>query len=173
MGGLGLGASATAGTAGKGAAPAIVPRTAAEALALVELVDQHEIRLAEQARSKGVSGPALEYATMMLAHHTPHLQQTRTLRGTADAAATTGTSVQTLTAMSQQAESQLAALSGEAYARAYIDRMVLDHQMALQMVNASMGVARDARVRDHLTATRKTMQAHLDRARALQRQLAR
>ena len=49
--------------------------------------------------------------------------------------------------------------------------MVIDHQMALQMVSASMGVAREAPIRAHLTATRQTIQQHLDRARALQRQL--
>jgi predicted outer membrane protein len=137
----------------------------------VALVDQHEVALAQQARAKKVTGAVLDYARMMEAHHAPHLQQTQRLLTTAGGAPSGSGSVQRLTAMSQQAQQQLAALDGQAYARAYIDRMVIDHQMALQMVSASMGVAREAPIRAHLTATRQTIQQHLDRARALQRQL--
>jgi len=165
------------GAAATGAASGTALRatTQAEALALVAAVDEHEIRLAEQARSKKVTGDARAYADMMVAHHTPHLAATRKLAGNAGtsgaaAAGDTGggAALQSLQSMSQQAQAQLAALQGDAYARAYIDRMVLDHQMALQMLDASMSVATDAKARNHLTATRRTIQQHLDRARELQ-----
>ncbi|MGY4515833.1 DUF4142 domain-containing protein [Lysobacter sp. HA18] len=166
------GASSTTGTgsasASTSAGAAPVAHSQAEALAMVAAVDDHEIRAARQAISKNVSGGARQYADMMIAEHTPHLAATRKLMGGTSGS---GTSLQQLTTMARQGEQQLASLSGQAYARAYIERMVMDHQMALQMLDASMGVVRDAAVRTHLTATRATVQKHLDHARQLQTQL--
>lgn len=161
---LATGASMAAGAGATANLP--VAHSQVEALALVAAVDDHEIRTSQQAKSKKVTAAALDYANMMVAHHSANLAATRKLMG--GASAMNSASVKQLVAMARQAEAQLATLSGTAYERAYVDRMVLDHQMALQMLDASMGVARDAAARAHLTATRQAVQQHLDRARTLQ-----
>jgi putative membrane protein len=163
------GASASASAMG----PAMTPPAAsspAEALALVAAVDQHEIRLAQQARSKNVTGPVLEYATMMDTQHTPHLQKTRAMLDAAGGAPANSPALQHLMMMDQQTQQRLGALEGEAYARAYMEHMVMSHRMGIAMLDASMGVATDAAMREFMQMTRQTMQMHLDRAQQIQGQ---
>ena len=142
--------------------------SAAEAVALVAMVDQHEIKLAQQAKSKGVTGPALEYANMMETHHTQHLGQTKALQGQAGKAPDDASGVRSLMAMDQQTQARLGALQGDAFARAYIAHMVESHQMGIAMVDAAMPKVDDTALRSFMTTTRQAMQMHLDRAREIQ-----
>jgi putative membrane protein len=154
--------------------PAMTPPAAsspAEALALVAMVDEHEIKLAQQAKSKNVTGPVLEYAEMMIAQHTPHLGKTRAMLDAAGGMPANSAGVDALMAMDRQTQQRLGALEGEAYARAYIDHMVMSHQMGVAMVDASMGVAADPAMRDFMQMTKQSMQMHLERARAMRGQV--
>lgn len=149
----------------------LVINSPTEALALMATVDQMEIQLSQQARSKKVTGPVMEYADMMIAQHTPHLAQTRAmLEKMGGKPADTGT-MQKLMASGKVSQDRLAALEGDAYARAYIEHMVASHQHALAMVDASMGIATDPAVRDFMTKTRQALQMHLERAQQIQGQL--
>jgi putative membrane protein len=167
-------ASASASASASAMSPAMTPPAAsslAEALALVAAVDQHEIKLAQQARSKNVTGHVLEYATMMDTQHTPHLQKTRAMLDAAGGAPASSTGLQQLMTMDQQTQQRLGALEGEAYARAYMEHMVMSHRMGIAMLDASMGVATDPAMREFMQMTRQTMQMHLDRAQQIQDQL--
>lgn len=158
----------------------------AEALAVLNAINDHEVKAAEMAKSKNVTGPALEYANLMQAEHGKNMQQTTQLMqdaGTAPSA--TGPAapapgpmgadsarLNELKAKSEAKRAQLQGLDGDAFARAYIDAMVTDHAEALTMLDSMLiPAATDEAVRNHLTTTRQHVQQHHDRAREIQTQL--
>lgn len=183
------------------AGPAVPPGTdaatapsQAEALMVLNAVNDHEIKAAEMAKSKNVTGPALEYANMMQAEHSKNMSDTTALMqtaGGADAAATnTGAAagaaaatapggmgadsarVNELRAKSEAKRATLQGLEGEAFAKAYIDAMVTDHAETLTLIDSMLlPAATDEAVRTHLTTTRQHVQQHHDRAREIQTQM--
>lgn len=143
-----------------------------EALALLNVVNDHEVKAAEQAKSKNVTGDVLAYANMMQAEHTKNMADTTALLdknggAPADTAA--------ITAQKQKGEAerqQLASLDGDAYAKAYIDAMVADHADALNKLDSMLiPAATDDAVRQHLTTTRDHVKQHHDRAQEIQGKL--
>ena len=195
--------AADAMTATQPTGPAVPPGTDAattpsqpEALAMVNAVNDHEIKAAEMAKSKKVTGPVLEYANLMQAEHSKNMTQTTALMQTAGganadanagAAAGAGAGMAAGSAGSAGADSarvnahrakaeakraQLQGLEGEAFARAYIDAMVTDHAETLTMLDSMLiPAASDEAVRTHLTMTRDHVKMHHDRAREIQTQL--
>ena len=183
------------------AGPAVPPGTdaatapsQAEALTLHNAINDHEIKAAEMAKSKNVTGPALEYANMMQAEHSKNMSDTNALLqgagGTNPAATNTGPAARAAAATApgsmgadsarvneQRAKSeakraQLQGLEGEAFAKAYIDAMVTDHAEALTTLDGMLiPAATDEAVKSHLTTTRQHVQQHHDRAREIQAQL--
>lgn len=145
--------------------------TAAEALTLVALVDQHELKLAQLTQSKQVSGPVMEYAKTMVNDHTPHLAKTRSMLDGAGGMKQDSAGARELMKIDQEAMARLNGLQGDAYARAYMEHMVHSHQMGIAMVDASMSVATDASHREFLKTTKQTMQKHLEHAQKVHSQL--
>jgi predicted outer membrane protein len=143
----------------------------AEALTLVALVDQHELKLAQLTQSKQVSEPVMEYAKMMVNDHTPHLAKTRSMLDGAGGMQQDSAGARELMQMDQQTMERLNGLQGDVYERAYIDHMVQSHQMGIAMVAASMSVAKDDSQREFLKTTKETMQKHLQHAQKVQGQL--
>lgn len=163
-----------AGAAASGSMKAgAVPKASslAEALTLVALVDQHELKLAQLTQSKQVSEPVMEYAKMMVNDHTPHLAKTRSMLDGAGGIQQNSTGARELVQLDQQTMARLNGLQGDAYARAYIDHMVESHQMGIAMVAASMSVAKDEAQREFLKTTKETMQKHLQHAQKVKGQL--
>lgn len=176
----------------KPAGPAVPPGTEGampsqtEALALLNAVNDHEVKAAEMAKSKNVTGPVLEYANMMQADHGKNMSDTTALMqtlggaganaGAAGAqAATAGTDSARVGEQRAKAEArraQLQGLQGEAFARGYMEEMVSDHAAALTLIDSMLlPAASDAALKSHLTATRGHVQHHLERAREIQAQL--
>lgn len=177
--------------------PAVPPGTDAatmpsqpEALTLLNAVNDHEVKAAEMAKSKNVTGAVLEYANMMQAEHGKNMQDTMALMqsaGGANAGAAAGANagmaagtsagadsarVNEQRAKSEAKRAQLQGLQGEAFARAYIDAMVTDHAEALTLLDSMLiPAAADEAVKTHLTKTREHVQKHHDRAREIQTQL--
>lgn len=143
-----------------------------QALGMVVTVDEAEIKMAEQARSKNVDGPVLEYANMMHTDHTANLEKTRALEGSAGVSIDDTGEVAMMRDRHQATMQQLDGLEGDAYGRAYIDAMVQGHTEALNMLDQRLipAATQDA-VREHLTMTRDAISGHLDRARELQGQM--
>lgn len=171
--------AADAMTGTEPAGPAVVPGTdaaaapsQAEALALVNAVNDHEIKAAEMAKSKNVTGPVLEYANMMQAEHGKNMTDTNALLQTAGGAPADSARLNEQKAKSEAKRAQLQGMEGEAFARAYIDAMVTDHAEALTMLDGMLiPAATDEAVRNHLTMTRQHVQQHHDRARAIQTEI--
>jgi predicted outer membrane protein len=134
------------------------------ALGLLAEVNDHEIKAAQQALSKQVSAPVMEYARMMEKEHTDNLVATKALGALADTP-----EVQT---MKEKGASELAELgkqSGKAYETAYVDAMVKGHTEALALIDGRLlSLSSAGPVRDHLTKTREHVAMHLEAARKLQ-----
>lgn len=145
------------------AAPAMpvdaVAPTQPEALGMLIAINEHEIAAAEQARSKGVSGAVLEYADLMIEQHTENLAQTQAMvDGLVPSA-----EIDAMKAKGAAELATLAALEGEAYAKAYIDAMVAGHAEALNAIDTRMmPAATDETVRAHFTTTRGHVAMHLE-----------
>lgn len=157
------------------APPNEAPLSQPEALAMLTALNDHEIAAAEQARTKGVQGAALEYADLLHEEHVQNLAETTqvaTATGSTSPVGTTDTVPVIAMRQKGQAELQtLDALVGEAYSKAYIDAMVKGHEEALALIDDRLlPAATDAAVRKHLTATRGHIALHLDEGKRLQTQ---
>lgn len=172
-----------AGTTANGTptAPAPTDTTAAataatpsqpEALTLLNLVNDHEVKLAEQAKSKKVTGDVASYADMMKTEHGKNMTATKALLDKNGGAPADTATITDMKAKGDAETQQLAALDGDAYARAYMDAMVAGHQDALTKLDSMLiPAATDAAVKQHLQATRDAVQKHLDRAKEIQAKL--
>lgn len=183
-------ASATAGTGATGAADPMTPgmdagmgtgagdaataggaMTEGDVLGMVTVVNEHEIASSKAAQEKGVKGKTLDFAKMMITDHTKNQDQVRALEGSAGVTIGTGGEVATHRAKHEAERTQMAAMNGDAFERAYIDGQVRGHQETLTMLDSRLiPAAQNAAVKQHLTATRAAVAAHLEQARALQGQ---
>lgn len=151
-----------------GALPDEATAQAAETLALVMAVDEHEIAAAEQARGKELPDDVRAYADMLHAEHGTNLLRDRIVAGAAGLATAQTAAVQDQKRQGADERDRLAALDGPAYAEAYVNAMVQGHEDALALLDARMGTATDATLRDHLAATRDAIARHLEHGRKLQ-----
>jgi len=166
-------AGSTAGDASAAAAsdtpatnpPAAATLTQGQAVALVGVVDKHEIAAAEQAKSKKVTGEVAQYADMLHREHAKNLEAGQKL-GVAE-------TTTEATSMEQKGRADLAELgqkSGKDYEQAYVDAMVKGHEEALSLLDTRLvPAATDANVRTFLTSTREHVAMHLERGKALQK----
>jgi predicted outer membrane protein len=154
-------------------APAAAMPTQQEALALLNLVNDHEVKAAEQAMSKKVTGDVAAYADMMKTEHGKNMDATKSLLDKNGGAPADTAAMTDMKSKGEAEMQQLAALDGDAYAKAYIDAMVAGHQDALTKLDTMLiPAATDAAIKQHLQATRDAVQKHLDRAKELQAKLA-
>ncbi len=151
------------------AAPA-PPPTSGVSLALVAIIDEHEIAAAEQARRKKVSGAVLKYANLLHREHEENLEALRAL--TQGTGAVELQSTAEVHALRTKAETQLAALdakSGADYRVAYLDAMERGHTDALALLETRLiPAAQDETLRNFLINTRDHVAMHLERAKSLQ-----
>ncbi|WP_158549208.1 DUF4142 domain-containing protein [Lysobacter silvisoli] len=133
------------------------------ALGLLAALDENEIAAAQQAVSKQVTGDVLAYAQLMLKAHGENLSKTRALGPPSDDA-----DVAELKDQGRKELATLNALSGPAYAKAYIDAMVKGHTDALTLIDQQMmPAAQHPAVEKHLTQTRAHVADHLARAKQI------
>lgn len=155
-----------------GAAATATPPSQQEALAMLNLVNDHEVKAAEQAKSKKVTGDVAAYADMMKAEHGKNMTATKALLDKNGGAPADNAAMTDMKAKGEAEMQQLAALDGDAYAKAYIDAMVAGHQDALTKLDTMLiPAATDAAIKQHLQTTRDAVQKHLDRAKEIQGKL--
>lgn len=140
-----------------------------EALALLNVVNDHEVKTAEQAKSKHVTGDVLAFANMMQTEHGKNMVDTKALLDKNGGAPADTAAITDMKSKGDAEMQQLAALDGDAYARAYMDAMVNGHQDALNKLDTLLiPAATDDAVKKHLQTTRDHVQQHLDKAKAIQ-----
>ncbi|GAB1595082.1 DUF4142 domain-containing protein [Lysobacter claricitrinus] len=148
------------------------PPTQAEALATLNAVNDHEIKLAEQAKSKNVTGDVLAYANLMQTEHGKNMADTKALLDKNGGAPADTPAMADMKSKGDAETQQLAALDGDTYAKAYIDAMVNGHQDVLGKLDTMLiPAATDDAVKKHLQMTRDHVQQHLDKAKAIQAKL--
>ncbi|WP_133501455.1 DUF4142 domain-containing protein [Cognatilysobacter terrigena] len=154
------------------ATPPATPPSQSEALALLNVVNDHEVKTAEQAKSKHVTGDVLAYANMMQTEHSKNMADTKALLDKNGGAPADSAAITDMKTKGDAETQQLAALDGDAYAKAYIDAMVNGHQDALTKLDTMLiPAATDDAVKKHLQMTRDHVQQHLDKAKAIQAKL--
>ncbi|NDK39961.1 DUF4142 domain-containing protein [Pseudoxanthomonas gei] len=152
------------------ATPAAVTATSTPAvkdalvLGLLSAVDDHEIRLAQQAYEKKVTGAVLDYAKLMEKEHGDNLAQTKTLGAVSD-----GPEVQALKDKGASELAELGRKSGKEYEAAYVDAMVKGHTDVLALFDTRLLLlGSPGAIRNHLGTTREHLAMHLAEAQKLQ-----
>ncbi len=135
------------------------------ALGVLNAINEHEIAAGNQALEKGVSGDTRSFAELMIQAHTENRDKTTGFKPDSEGA--------DVNAQRQKGEAELATLdklSGDAYAKAYVDAMVKGHTDALAALDQKLiPKATTQAVKDHLASTREHVANHLERAKALQK----
>jgi putative membrane protein len=140
----------------------------AEALATLMAVNDHEIKTAELAIDKKVSGPVLDYAKMMDDEHSKNQEQTRQLSQSAGVSPMESDKVAALKSKTKAERDRLAKLEGAEFEAAYVDAMVKDHTEVLGKLDKELlPKAANPAVAAHLKTTREHVAMHLEKAKAL------
>jgi putative membrane protein len=156
-------AAAPAVTSADAGTDAAIPADDGLALGLLASVNEHEIKAADQAIEKKVSGAVLDYARMMKTQHTENQAKTVALGAKQDAP-----EVQAKKEKGAAERTALAKLSGKEYEAAYKEAMIKGHTEALAMIDDKLlPMASAGPVKDHLTTTRGHVAMHLEAARKL------
>ncbi|MDQ3996819.1 MAG: DUF4142 domain-containing protein [Gemmatimonadota bacterium] len=154
-------------------AAVLAPVGDADVRLLVALINASEISAGAVASRKATVDDVRSFASDMVADHTAMQQSTG-----ADTTAVAGTTpagnarADTLRRVSRRQSDSLAALPrGASFDRAYIDQQVSAHSMALDSLQRWVARTRPGAVRAGIEASIPKVQAHLDRARAIQASL--
>jgi putative membrane protein len=156
--------AAPADVAPAAAAPSTAPaQDDGLALGLLASVNEHEIKAADQAISKKVTGAVLDFAKLMKAQHTENQAKTLALGAREDAP-----EVQEKKQKGEAELADLGKLSGKDYERAYAQAMVKGHTDALTLIDEHLlPMASQGPAKEHLTTTREHVAMHLETAKKL------
>ena len=136
----------------------------AEALGLVQAIDEQEIAAAEQALARPELDPSIRaYADRLLSDHSENLAAGQAL----DIDPETTAEASDLAVRRAQRLRVIEHLEGDEYTEAFLDAMVDLHQEALGMVDRLLPETYDEDVRDYLAGTRAHLASHLQRTREL------
>ncbi|MFC0676317.1 DUF4142 domain-containing protein [Lysobacter korlensis] len=148
------------------------PVAEGDALGMIIVVNEHEVAAADQAVAKKVSAPVKTYADMMRTEHTANMEQARTVAGTAGVQVGDGPEVGALRTRSEATRTQLNGMEGTAFEQGYVDAMIKDHQMTLQMLDQRLiPGAQNAAIKQYLQTTREAVAKHLEAAQQLRSQI--
>jgi putative membrane protein len=141
--------------------------TDADILGVLVAIDDHEVRANADAEKKTLRTEVMDFARTMQTEHKRHAEETRDLAKRLGVSLTDTALVTAQRDKGERARTSLAAYSGDAFERAYLDAMVKDHEEALARLDAFLLTAKRDEIRTHLTSTRKAVASHLEHARTL------
>jgi predicted outer membrane protein len=143
--------------------------TDANILGHVAMADSVEAVMAEFAEKRTMSDDILAYARRMDTDHSTHLVKTRDLATTTNVGIHTIVGEMKASHMGEMVDSIGPQKSEVNFSRNYVLSQVQMHRHMLAELNELQAVAKNAAVRDHLTATIPVVQEHLNAAVALAR----
>jgi len=161
-------AAGSTSAAGAMNAPANGPMTDPQIFAALHEANQGEIAAGKMAESKATNAGVKAFARMMVADHTTMLHQGDALakRLNITPAAAPGDSIP---AQNQAMATTLtSAAKGAPFDSAYVNGQVAGHQQVLDMLKGMEGKSSNAQVNSLIKGAETKVQAHLDRAKALQ-----
>ncbi len=145
------------------------PMTDAEILAMVAAIDENEVLAAAEAAHKKVSPEVLAYARMLHKAHGKNAVDTLKLGMKAKIMPVESARVDEMRMKGAGELAKLLPLDGERFAAAFMTAMIKGHTDVLAMIDGKLlpGAKNDA-VKQHLTATRGHVAAHLEEAKKVQ-----
>jgi len=172
-----------------------------EILQVLAVVNQAEIQDGQLGQRQARNAQVKTFARELVSSHTKSLQKTRQLAKTnnvqlmsdsgtsanraggtdtsksaatpSSAAGTSGTGVAAqLHTMHTQAMEQVRSQQGAAFDSAFVNAQVMGHQQVFDLLQRAQSQAQNSSVQQHLTASMKDVQSHLERAQQLQQRLA-
>jgi putative membrane protein len=153
-------------------APAPAPLTDQNIVAKIGAADSAEIALAKVAESKATNAGVKSYARMLVTDHSAHAKELAALEKK-----TSLTRQPPPNDMSGQEERQAldrftSLEKGTTFDTAFVNHEIEDHQKVISEVQSLEQQAQQPELKALLTKTLPTLQKHLDRAQALQKQLS-
>ena len=139
-----------------------------DALAILNAINQNEIDIASEARTKKLSKGVKDYADMLHKEHTDNMNKTLQL---ASSKGMTIAETNASTEVKKKGSDELAklkVLDGKEFESAYLTAMINGHAEALSKIdNELLAMATSDDVRQHLTETRGHVAMHLEQAQKL------
>jgi putative membrane protein len=160
-----------------------------EIVQVLATVDNGEVEDGRMGKRMAHNSKVKAYARELVTDHSKALQQdhqlakamnvplkigdSSTSRRTDTAAASGSVSnvATQLKTMHQQTAERLRSLQGAAFDTAFVNAEAMGHQQVLALLQNAESQAQNPAVKEHLTATVKGLQGHLDRAQKLQQSL--
>ncbi|MDB5048767.1 MAG: hypothetical protein JWO30_1838 [Fibrobacteres bacterium] len=163
------GADKTAAPAAQSPTAAEMKMTDPEILAYVIAVDDNEINAAKAAQKKKVSPEVKSFAKMLQTEHDMNKVATKKLAKDLKLKVKDTKGTDGLRTKGKQELTNLKALNGEEFSKAYVEAMAKGHTEALDLIdNQLIPSAQTAEVKAHLADTRTHVAAHLEQAKRLQ-----
>lgn len=142
--------------------------TDAEVLSFVFAVDLNEILAAEQAETKKIGQPVMDYAKMLHAEHGANADKTLKLGHEINVTPSDTKAVDALRVKGAGELAALVPLDGKDFESAYLDGMVKGHNEVLAMIDDKLlKEAKNETLKKHLTDTRQHVAMHLEQAKRL------
>ena len=142
-----------------------------EMIALLILVNKHEIELAKLALSNAQNPQVKAYADMMIKDHGANLEKTQTLEKTLDIKPVKNDLVLSMEKQGMKETHNLNKLKGNSFDVMYIDAMIKGHQDMLTILNATMDQIDNPVLKEHVTNTKKSVEHHLNAAKEVKTNL--
>lgn len=144
------------------------PAAEAEALSFLQVIDQQETAVAEQARGKKLDVAVRNFARVLRSEHADNLAQTRALAAEAGIKLLDTPDVAIQRDKGKATLVQLAKLDGADYASAFLEAMIAGHTEALALIDSRLlPAATEPDIKAHIEATRIRIAAHLGKAQEL------
>jgi putative membrane protein len=141
--------------------------TDGEVVAQLCAINETEIIVAGVAEAKKVSGPVLDFATMLRKEHSQNLIDTQLLAAKAKLAPAETAATMAMHKKAAEHVASLSALDGDKLKQGFLDMMVAGHTEALAKLDGWIASAKSPELKKHLTDTRGHVAKHLDQAKKL------
>lgn len=157
------------GTADKTMATAPMPvGSEGEVIATLLAVNEHEVRAAQLAQTKGLSPAVMDYANMLETQHGDGQTKTMELSKSTSIAPIESDGVRAMKTKSQTERDELSQLEPAKFEAAYIKAMAKGHEKVLAKLDKELiPTAKNAALVQHLRDTRERVAMHLEKARQL------
>ena len=150
-----------------GASPAAGANGDAEILALMIALDENEVHAAMTAEHKKVGEDTRAYARMLHQQHGKHIGATEQLGSKIGVTPLESPAVDDLHNQGADQLAKLVPLTGGEFEEKFAESMAAGHRDALKMIDDWMGKANHAALKEHLTETRRHLEAHMKEAERL------
>lgn len=147
------------------------PLTDAQIAKILVTINEGEVDAAKLAQKKAVGADVKTFAAMMEAHHEKNEEDTKKLAKDQKIGSDKSELSKSLEAEAKQINKGLKEQNEEVFDQAYVAGQIAMHQKALDTIEKTLiPAAHNPALKDHLTATGKSVATHLDQAKSLRKE---